>query len=127
MDDRRTGVLSAGNTEYTGLSVEQSSVAGWQSALHAEDLARYSEKWGISDNYGKRAAEIIDRIRSLYKKSPTQRQLVEVDGISSRQGESNRQNRNTIPVEYRKLFCQLPRLLESPVVNASVVLKWERR
>ena len=49
-----------------------------------KDLARYSEKWGISDNYGKRAAEIIDRIRSLYKKSPTQQQLVEVDGISSR-------------------------------------------
>jgi signal transduction histidine kinase len=33
------------------------------------------------DKYGNRAAEIIDRIRSLYKKSPTQRVLVDVNGI----------------------------------------------
>ncbi len=35
-------------TEYTGLSVEQSSGSSWQSAVHAEDLARYSENWRIS-------------------------------------------------------------------------------
>ncbi len=35
-------------TEYTGLSVEQSSGAGWQRAIHPEDLARHSEKWRIS-------------------------------------------------------------------------------
>ncbi len=35
-------------TEYTGLSVEQSSGAGWQRAVHAEDLARYSENWHTS-------------------------------------------------------------------------------
>jgi PAS domain S-box-containing protein len=35
-------------TEYTGLSVEQSSGTGWQSAVHAEDLARYSENKRIS-------------------------------------------------------------------------------
>jgi PAS domain S-box-containing protein len=35
-------------TEYTGLSVEQSSGTGWQRAVHPEDLARYSEKWRIS-------------------------------------------------------------------------------
>jgi PAS domain S-box-containing protein len=33
------------------------------------------------DRYGNRAAEIIDRIRSLYKKSPPQRELVEVNGL----------------------------------------------
>jgi PAS domain S-box-containing protein len=33
------------------------------------------------DKYGNRAAEIIDRIRSLYKKSPSQRELVDVNGI----------------------------------------------
>jgi PAS domain S-box-containing protein len=33
------------------------------------------------DKYGNRAAEIIDRIRSFYKKSPPQRELVEVNGI----------------------------------------------
>ena len=35
-------------TEYTGLSVEQSSGAGWQRAIHPEDLVRHSEKWRIS-------------------------------------------------------------------------------
>ena len=35
-------------TEYTGLSVEQSSGAGWQRAIHPEDLVRHSEKWSIS-------------------------------------------------------------------------------
>ncbi len=33
------------------------------------------------DKYGNRAAEIIDRIRSFYKKSPPQRGLVDVNGI----------------------------------------------
>ena len=35
-------------TEYTGLSVEKTSGAGWQRAIHPEDLARHSEKWRIS-------------------------------------------------------------------------------
>jgi PAS domain S-box-containing protein len=35
-------------TEYTGLSVEDTSGAGWQRAIHPEDLARHSEKWRIS-------------------------------------------------------------------------------
>jgi len=35
-------------TEYTGLSVEQSSGTGWQRAIHREDIARHSEKWRIS-------------------------------------------------------------------------------
>jgi PAS domain S-box-containing protein len=33
------------------------------------------------DKYGSRAAEIIDRIRSFYKKSPPQRELVNINGI----------------------------------------------
>ena len=33
------------------------------------------------DKYGNRAAEIIDRIRSFYKKCPPQRELVDVNGI----------------------------------------------
>jgi len=33
------------------------------------------------DKYGNRAAEIIDRIRSFYKKFPPQRELVDVNGI----------------------------------------------
>lgn len=35
-------------TEYTGLSVEQSSGAGWQCAIHPGDLVRHSENWRIS-------------------------------------------------------------------------------
>jgi PAS domain S-box-containing protein len=35
-------------TEYTGLSVEESSGAGWQCAVHTEDLAQHSEDWRIS-------------------------------------------------------------------------------
>src|SRR5271168_3077931 len=35
-------------TEYTGLSVEQTSGAGWKRAIHPEDLVRHSEKWAIS-------------------------------------------------------------------------------
>jgi len=33
------------------------------------------------DRYGKRAAEIIDRIRSFYRKSPPRRELVDMNGI----------------------------------------------
>jgi C4-dicarboxylate-specific signal transduction histidine kinase len=33
------------------------------------------------DKYGHRAAEIIDRMRSFYKKSPPRRELVDVNGI----------------------------------------------
>jgi PAS domain S-box-containing protein len=35
-------------TEYTGLSVEETSGIGWQRAIHREDLAHHSEKWRIS-------------------------------------------------------------------------------
>jgi len=35
-------------TEYTGLSVEKTSGAGWQRAIHPEDLVRHAEKWRIS-------------------------------------------------------------------------------
>ncbi len=34
-----------------------------------------------SDKHGNRAAEIIDRIRSFYKKSPPQRELVDANGV----------------------------------------------
>ncbi|PYX40560.1 MAG: hypothetical protein DMG83_26435 [Acidobacteria bacterium] len=35
-------------TEYTRLSVEETSGAGWQRAIHPEDLVRHSEKWRLS-------------------------------------------------------------------------------
>jgi signal transduction histidine kinase/HAMP domain-containing protein len=47
------------------------------------------------DKYGNRAAEIIDHIRSFYRKSPPQRELVDVNGIIQEmltllKGEANR-------------------------------------
>jgi signal transduction histidine kinase len=47
------------------------------------------------DSYGSRAAEIIDRIRSLYRKSPPHRELVDANGIIREmltllKGEANR-------------------------------------
>jgi PAS domain S-box-containing protein len=35
-------------TEYTGLSVEETSGIGWQRAIHRDDLAHHSEKWRAS-------------------------------------------------------------------------------
>ena len=53
-------------TEYTGLSVEQSSGTGWQSAIHADDLARNSEKWRVSVSSGQLFEdEVRLRIRDL--------------------------------------------------------------
>jgi PAS domain S-box-containing protein len=46
-DGRRTFVNKRW-TEYTGLSVEQSSGAGWQRAIHPDDLVPHSENWRIS-------------------------------------------------------------------------------
>jgi PAS domain S-box-containing protein len=39
-------------TEYTGLSIENTSGAGWQRAIDPEDLVRHSEKWRISVTTG---------------------------------------------------------------------------
>lgn len=45
------------------------------------NLARARAAAAKIDKYGNRAAEIIDHIRSLYKKSPSQRELVDVNEI----------------------------------------------
>jgi PAS domain S-box-containing protein len=45
------------------------------------NLDRARAAAGRIDKYGNRAAEIIDRIRSFYKKSPPQRELVDVNRI----------------------------------------------
>jgi signal transduction histidine kinase len=45
------------------------------------NLDRARAAAGRIDKYGNRAAEIIDRIRSFYKKSPPQRELVDANGI----------------------------------------------
>src|SRR6266481_1407841 len=64
------------------------------------------------DKYGNRAAEIIDRIRSLYKKSPPQRELVDVNGIIQEmltllKGEAHR-----YPIAMRaELTTELPKIM----------------
>src|SRR5271168_2523874 len=244
-------------TEYTGLSVEQSSGAGWQRAIHPKDLVRYSENWRISvatgqlfedqarfrraadgeyrwflvrgvplrdhhrnivkwygtltdiedrkraeherekllqleehlahinrvstlgemaaslaheikqpiaaaitsansciewlsheppnldraraaatriDKYGTRAAEIIDRIRSFYKKSPPQRELVDVNGIIQEMltllnGEANRYSvamRTDLAAELPKIMAdrvQLQQVFMNLVLNAIEAMK----
>jgi PAS domain S-box-containing protein len=35
-------------TEYTGLSVEETSGIGWQHAIHPSDVGRHSKKWRVS-------------------------------------------------------------------------------
>jgi signal transduction histidine kinase len=64
------------------------------------------------DKYGNRAAEIIDHIRSLYKKSPPQRQLVDMNGIVQEmltllKGEATR-----YPIAMRaELAAELPKIM----------------
>jgi len=68
------------------------------------------------DKYGNRAAEIIDRIRSLYKKSPPQRELVDVNGIIHEmltllKGEATR-----YPIAMRtELGAELPKIMADRV------------
>jgi signal transduction histidine kinase/ligand-binding sensor domain-containing protein len=64
------------------------------------------------DKYGNRAAEIIDRIRSLYKKSPPQRESVNVNGIIHEmltllKGEANRYS----VAMCTELAADLPRIM----------------
>jgi PAS domain S-box-containing protein len=64
------------------------------------------------DKYGNRAAEIIDRMRSFYKKSPPQRELVDVNGIIHEilmllKGEATR---STITMR-TDLSAELPRIM----------------
>jgi PAS domain S-box-containing protein len=64
------------------------------------------------DKYGNRAAEIIDRIRSFYRKSPPQRELVDVNGIIHEmltllEGEATR---SSIAMR-TDLFTSLPKIM----------------
>src|SRR5258707_8233670 len=68
------------------------------------------------DKYGNRAAEIIDRIRSLYKKSPPQREWVDVNGIIQEmltllKGEADRYS---VPMR-TELAAELPKIIADRV------------
>jgi len=68
------------------------------------------------DKYGNRAAEIIDRIRSFYRKSPPRRELVDVNGIVQEmltllKGEADRYS----VVMRAKLAAEIPKIVADRV------------
>jgi PAS domain S-box-containing protein len=68
------------------------------------------------DKYGNRAAEIIDRIRSFYRKSPPQHELVDVNGIIQEmltllKGEATRHS----VVMHTDLAAELPKIMADRV------------
>jgi len=75
------------------------------------------------DEYGNRAAEIVDRIRSFYKKSPPQRELVDVNGIIHEilallEGEAHR-----YPIAMRaELTAELPKIMVDRVQMQQVFM-----
>src|SRR5271154_1354674 len=86
------------------------------------------------DKYGNRAAEIIDRIRSFYKKSPPQRELVDVNGIIHEmfmllEGEADRNSvamRTDLSAELPKIIVdrvQLQQVFMNLMLNAIEAMK----
>jgi signal transduction histidine kinase len=84
--------------------------------------------------YGNRAAEIIDRIRSLYKKSPPQPELVDVNGIIEEmltllKGEANRYSvamRTEVTTDSPKIMAdrvQLQQVFMNLMLNAIEAMK----
>jgi signal transduction histidine kinase len=68
------------------------------------------------DKYGNRAAEIIDRIRSFYKKSPPQRELVDVNGIIREMLTLLKCEADRYSVAMRaELTAELPKIMADPV------------
>ena len=86
------------------------------------------------DRYGNRAAEIIDHIRSFYKKSPPQRELVDVNGIIQEmltllKGEADRYSvamRTNLSAELPRVMVdhvQLQQVFMNLMVNAIEAMK----
>src|SRR5208282_1816849 len=80
------------------------------------NLDRARAAAGRIDKYGNRAAEIIDRIRLFYKKSPPQRESVDVNGIIHEiltllEGEANR----FLVAVRTELSAQLPKVMADRV------------
>ena len=86
------------------------------------------------DKYGNRATEIIDHIRSLYKKSPPQRELVDMNGIIQEmlallKGEADRYSvgmRTDLAAEIPKIMAdpvQLQQVFMNLMLNAIEAMK----
>jgi signal transduction histidine kinase len=85
------------------------------------DEAREAAKRSVKD--AKRASEIIDRIRSLYKKSPPQRELVEVNEIIVEMVALLRNEANRYAVSIRMdLAADLPKLIADRVQLQQVLM-----
>jgi PAS domain S-box-containing protein len=75
------------------------------------NLDRARAAAGRIDKYGNRAAEIIDRIRSLYKKSPPRRELVEANEIIREMVQLLRAEANQYAVSIRTdLVADFPKI-----------------
>ena len=78
--------------------------------LRGSDVDEALEATSRIVNDGTRATEIIERLRSLYKKSPPQRELVEVNEIIREMGELLRAEANQYAVSIRTdLATDLPK------------------
>jgi signal transduction histidine kinase len=86
------------------------------------------------DKYGNRAAQIIDRVRSFYRKSPPQRELVDVNGIIEEmltllKGEATRASiamRTDLAAELPEIMAdrvQLQQVFMNLVLNAIEAMK----
>jgi len=86
------------------------------------------------DKYGNRAAEIIDRIRSFYRKSPSKRELVDMNGIIHEMltlldGEATRSSiamRTELAAELPKVMAdrvQLQQVFMNLMLNAIEAMK----
>ena len=67
------------------------------------------------DKYGNRAAEIIDRIRSFYKKSPPQHELVDVNGIIEEILTLLKYEADRYSVAMRTELTELPKIMADQV------------
>ena len=72
-------------TEYTGLSVEETSGAGWQRAVHPEDLVRHSEKWRSSIATG----EVFEDEARFYRAADGEYRWFLVRGVPLRDQHGN--------------------------------------
>ncbi len=86
------------------------------------------------DKYGTRAAEIIDRIRAFYKKSPSQREPVDANGVidemlsllGSEAARSSVMLRTELPAELPKIMAdrvQLQQVFMNLMLNAIEAMK----
>ena len=98
------------------------------------DLDRARAAVARIDKYGKRATEIIDRIRSFYRKSPPQHELVDLNGtiqemLALLKGEADRYSvamRTELSAELPKIMAdrvQLQQVFVNLMLNAIEAMK----